>query len=81
MKLCVTGGAGYIGSVVAQALVDAGNEVGVIDNLSTGHRAAIPRDAVSSRATSVMATRSTARSGRAPRPSSTSPRSAWWPIR
>jgi len=43
MKLCVTGGAGYIGSVVAQALVDAGNEVSVIDNLSTGHRAAIPK--------------------------------------
>jgi len=43
MKLCVTGGAGYIGSVVAQALIDGGGDVTVIDNLSTGHRAAIPK--------------------------------------
>ena len=43
MKLCVTGGAGYIGSVVAQALIDGGSDVTVIDNLSTGHRAAIPK--------------------------------------
>jgi UDP-glucose 4-epimerase len=43
MRLCVTGGAGYIGSVVAQALVEDGHEVVVIDNLSTGHREAVPR--------------------------------------
>jgi UDP-glucose 4-epimerase len=43
MRLCVTGGAGYIGSVVAQSLVDDGHDVTVIDNLSTGHRAAVPR--------------------------------------
>jgi UDP-glucose 4-epimerase len=43
MKLCVTGGAGYIGSVVAQALIDDGCDVTVIDNLCTGHRAAIPK--------------------------------------
>lgn len=43
MRLCVTGGAGYIGSVVSQALVDGGHEVTVIDNLSTGHRAAVPK--------------------------------------
>ncbi len=42
MRLCVTGGAGYIGSVVAQALVEDGHEVTVIDNLSTGHRGALP---------------------------------------
>jgi UDP-glucose 4-epimerase len=43
MRLCVTGGAGYIGSVVAQALVEDGHEVTVIDNLCTGHRAAVPK--------------------------------------
>ncbi len=42
MKICVTGGAGYIGSVVAQALIDDGHEVTIIDNLSAGHRSAIP---------------------------------------
>jgi UDP-glucose 4-epimerase len=45
MKLCVTGGAGYIGSVVAQVLVDEGHDVTVIDNLSTGHTEAIPEGA------------------------------------
>jgi UDP-glucose 4-epimerase len=42
MKLCVTGGAGYIGSVVAQALVGGGHEVTIVDNLSTGHMSALP---------------------------------------
>jgi UDP-glucose 4-epimerase len=42
MKLLVTGGAGYIGSIVAQQLLDAGHEVVVLDNLSRGHREAIP---------------------------------------
>jgi UDP-glucose 4-epimerase len=37
----VTGGAGYIGSVTAEALVRAGHEVRVLDNLSRGHRAAV----------------------------------------
>lgn len=45
MKLLVTGGAGYIGSIVAQQLLDAGNEVVVLDNLSRGHRAAVPAGA------------------------------------
>ena len=35
MKLCVTGGAGYIGSVVGQSLVDAGHDVTVVDSLVT----------------------------------------------
>lgn len=43
MRLCVTGGAGYIGSIVAQSLVDGGHQVTVIDNLCTGHRAAVPK--------------------------------------
>jgi UDP-glucose 4-epimerase len=42
MKLLVTGGAGYIGSVVAKQLLDRGHEVAVLDDLSRGHRAAVP---------------------------------------
>ncbi|HUA49462.1 MAG TPA: UDP-glucose 4-epimerase GalE [Solirubrobacteraceae bacterium] len=42
MKLLVTGGAGYIGSVVAKQLLDNGHEVTVFDNLERGHRAAVP---------------------------------------
>jgi UDP-glucose 4-epimerase len=37
VKLLVTGGAGYIGAVVAAQLVDSGHEVVVLDDLSTGH--------------------------------------------
>lgn len=42
MRVLVTGGAGYIGSVVARQLLDAGHEVTILDNLSRGHRAAVP---------------------------------------
>ncbi|GBR67776.1 UDP-glucose 4-epimerase GalE [Gluconobacter kanchanaburiensis] len=45
MKYLVTGGAGFVGSHLAQALVDAGHDVVVLDNLSTGHRAAVPEGA------------------------------------
>ena len=45
MKLLVTGGAGYIGSVVSSQLVEEGHEVMVLDNLSRGHRRAVPEDA------------------------------------
>ena len=45
MKVLVTGGAGYIGSVVAEELLQAGNQVVVFDNLSRGHRQAVPKDA------------------------------------
>jgi UDP-glucose 4-epimerase len=41
MKLLVTGGAGYIGSIVSRQLLDAGHEVVVLDNLERGHREAI----------------------------------------
>lgn len=41
MKLLVTGGAGYIGSVVSRQLLQAGHEVVVFDNLERGHRAAV----------------------------------------
>ncbi|HUO61451.1 MAG TPA: UDP-glucose 4-epimerase GalE [Candidatus Acidoferrales bacterium] len=42
MRILVTGGAGYIGSVVADQLVRAGHEVTIFDNLSNGHLAAVP---------------------------------------
>ncbi|MFI6172226.1 UDP-glucose 4-epimerase GalE [Nocardia sp. NPDC051052] len=45
MKLLVTGGAGYIGSVVAHQLVDAGHEVEIVDNLSTGFAFNLPAGA------------------------------------
>jgi len=45
MKLLVTGGAGYIGSIVAKQLLDAGHDVAVLDNLERGHRAAVPQGA------------------------------------
>ncbi len=43
MRLLVTGGAGYIGSVCAQALLRQGYDVVVLDNLSNGHRGAVPQ--------------------------------------
>ena len=42
MTVLVTGGAGYIGSHMVHALVDAGESVAVIDNLSTGFSAFLP---------------------------------------
>jgi len=45
MRLLVTGGAGYIGSVVTAQLLDAGHDVTVLDNLTTGHRDAVPAGA------------------------------------
>jgi UDP-glucose 4-epimerase len=45
MKLLVTGGAGYIGSIVAGQLIAAGHEVVVLDNLERGHREAVPAEA------------------------------------
>jgi UDP-glucose 4-epimerase len=42
VKLLVTGGAGYVGSVCAAHLLEAGHQVVVLDDLSTGHRDAVP---------------------------------------
>ncbi|PRX46454.1 UDP-glucose 4-epimerase [Prauserella shujinwangii] len=45
LKLVVTGGAGYVGSVCAARLVEAGHDVTVVDDLSTGHADAVPEGA------------------------------------
>lgn len=42
MRYLVTGGAGFVGSHVVLALLDAGHDVVVLDNLSTGYRKAVP---------------------------------------
>ncbi|MEM8687599.1 MAG: UDP-glucose 4-epimerase GalE [Pseudomonadota bacterium] len=44
MSVLVTGGAGYIGSHMVLALLDAGQDVCVIDNLTTGYRWAVPQE-------------------------------------
>jgi UDP-glucose-4-epimerase GalE len=43
VKVLVTGGAGYIGSHAVRELRDAGHDVAVLDDLSYGHREAVPR--------------------------------------
>jgi UDP-glucose 4-epimerase len=45
MRLIVTGGAGYIGSVVAEQLVEGGHHVVVVDDLRKGHASAVPAGA------------------------------------
>jgi UDP-glucose 4-epimerase len=45
VKLLVTGGAGYVGSVVSRMLLDAGHEVVVLDDLRTGHAVALAPEA------------------------------------
>jgi len=45
MNIFVTGGAGYIGSATADALIKAGHSVTVYDSLVTGHREAVPQGA------------------------------------
>jgi UDP-glucose 4-epimerase len=50
VKLLVTGGAGYIGSVVTRLLLDAGHDVVVLDDLRTGHAAALAPEATFVRA-------------------------------
>lgn len=45
MKILVTGGAGYIGSVIVEQLASDGNQVVVVDNLGQGHREAVSPEA------------------------------------
>ena len=42
MNILVTGGAGYIGSHTVRALLGAGHQVVIVDNLSRGHKESIP---------------------------------------
>lgn len=44
-KILVTGGAGYVGSISVDVLLSAGHEVVVLDDLTSGHRSAVPDDA------------------------------------
>ena len=46
VKIFVTGGAGYIGSICVEQMLDRGHEVAVFDNLTEGHRAAVDPRAV-----------------------------------
>ena len=43
MNVLLTGGAGYIGSHICNALLDQGHKVSTIDNLSTGNKNLIPK--------------------------------------
>ena len=45
VRVLVTGGAGYVGGVSVDALLAAGHEVVVLDDLTTGHAAAVPAEA------------------------------------
>jgi UDP-glucose 4-epimerase len=44
MRVLLTGGAGYIGSMCARRLIEAGHEVAVFDNFSLGHRGALSKE-------------------------------------
>lgn len=46
MKILVTGGAGYIGSICVEEMLNRGHEVAVLDNLTEGHRAAVDPRAI-----------------------------------
>src|SRR6185295_3335334 len=45
MRVCVTGGAGFIGSWVTRTLLAEGHDVTIIDNLSKGYRSLVPEGA------------------------------------
>ena len=45
MRVLVTGGAGYVGSISSELLLARGHEVTIVDSLATGHRRAVPEGA------------------------------------
>jgi UDP-glucose 4-epimerase len=45
MRVLVTGGAGYIGSITAERLLSEGHSVTILDSLATGHAASVPAEA------------------------------------
>ena len=64
--ILVTGGAGYIGSIAAEALLARGEEVIVYDDLSRGHRDAVPAGQRSSKRIRVIASGYARRSATSP---------------
>jgi nucleoside-diphosphate-sugar epimerase len=64
MRAIVTGGAGFIGSHVAEALVGRGDDVHVLDDLSKGKRQNLPAERRSTLPTSDGPTTSSTRCGR-----------------
>src|SRR4051794_34455187 len=46
MRILVTGGAGYVGSVSVERFLEAGHEVVILDDLTTGHRESVPAAAI-----------------------------------
>ena len=46
MNILITGGAGFIGSHIGDALIMAGHQITVVDNLSTGSLQNVPKEAV-----------------------------------
>ena len=78
MRVLVTGGAGYVGSVSVERLVQAGHEVTVLDTLVTGHREVVVRARPWSTAASATGTCSRGRSRTgASRPCCIAPRARW----
>ena len=78
MKLLVTGGAGYIGSIVGRQLLGEGHDVVVLDNLERGHREAVPARRVwSSPTCSTRDGRGCCARARASTACCISPRSRW----
>ena len=77
MTVLVTGGAEYIGSHMVHALVESGESVVVLDNLSTGFKWAIPKDVQLVIGEMMRWSLASSRSTRYP-PSSISPHRAWY---
>jgi len=45
MRVLVTGGAGYIGSIAVEILMQQGHEISILDDCSTGHAKSVPASA------------------------------------